>query len=99
SARTGPRWAAASAAAGLFIGLALGAGYEFTGRGRPSDRGLTPGVIRPSAGITIGLPLPDMTTDDPVLTDLELALERPHTRELQAFDAFTPHVREIADRR
>jgi len=28
------------------------------------------------------------------LSELELALEAPHTRELLAFDALTPHVRE-----
>ena len=33
------------------------------------------------------------------LSDLEIALERPHTRELLAFDALTPHVREIRDTR
>jgi hypothetical protein len=37
--------------------------------------------------------------DAEFLSDLELALERPHTRELQAFDALTPHVREIRDQR
>ena len=41
-----------------------------------------------------------VTADDAAfLSDLELALERPHTRELQAFDALTPHVREIRDER
>jgi hypothetical protein len=29
------------------------------------------------------------------LQELEFALARPHTRELQPFDALTPHVREI----
>ena len=29
------------------------------------------------------------------LSELELALERPHTRELVALDELTPHVREV----
>jgi len=33
--------------------------------------------------------------DDAFLLQLEFALERPHTQELQPFDALTPHVREI----
>jgi hypothetical protein len=37
----------------------------------------------------------DVAADDAFLSDLELALERPRTRELVAFDAFTPHVREV----
>ena len=39
----------------------------------------------------------DTASDDAFLSELELALDRPHTRELQAFDTFTPHVREIKD--
>ena len=41
----------------------------------------------------------DVAADDAFLSDLEIALERPHTRELQAFDELTPHVREISDQR
>jgi hypothetical protein len=33
--------------------------------------------------------------DDMFLLELEFALERPHTQELQPFDALTPHVQEI----
>jgi hypothetical protein len=33
--------------------------------------------------------------DDAFLSDLEVAMARPHTRERLAFDALTPHVREI----
>ena len=35
--------------------------------------------------------------DDRFMSDLESALDRPHTSELVAFDALTPHVREIRD--
>jgi hypothetical protein len=44
-------------------------------------------------------PAPDPAADEAFLSDLELALERPRTRELQPFDALTPHVRDIADKR
>jgi hypothetical protein len=98
--RTAPRWAAAAAAAALFIGVALGASYEWNVRRVPASsfgaRDLDP-RIAPVA--TRGESPADVANDDAFLSDLELALERPHTRELQAFDAFTPHVREIRDQR
>jgi hypothetical protein len=31
------------------------------------------------------------------MSDLESVLDRPHTSELNAFDALTPHVREVRD--
>jgi hypothetical protein len=88
-----PRWVAAAAAAGLFIGIALGASYEWGGRAGyslPGDRRMTPVATR---GTSPG----EVAADDAFLSELELALERPHTRELRAFDALTPHVREIRD--
>ena len=33
--------------------------------------------------------------DDVFMSALDLALDRPHTSELVAFDALTPHVREV----
>jgi hypothetical protein len=88
-----PRWVAAAAAAGLFIGAALGASYGWGARGGydlASDRRMMPVATR---GTTPG----EVAADDAFLSELELALERPHTRELRAFDALTPHVREIRD--
>jgi anti-sigma factor RsiW len=95
SSSTAPRIAAAAAAAGLFIGVALGASYGWGARGAralPVDMRL-----RPVA--TQGTNQVDVAADDAFLSELELALERPHTRELLAFDALTPHVREIRDTR
>lgn len=99
--RTAPRWAAAAAAAGLFIGIALGASYQWDAH----IRGGAPSVARGGAGsraagqlapvATRGSDKSDVPTDDAFLSDLEIALERPHTRELMAIDAFTPHFREI----
>jgi hypothetical protein len=96
------RWVAAAAAAGLFIGVALGASYNYGGRGRSvqkfvpqaSSASSSPsGTAAPSAGR--GDAMAD-AADDAFLSDLELALERPHTRELLAFDAFTPHARDVS---
>ena len=104
--RTAPRWIAAAAAAGLFIGVAVGASYQFRWCGAPL-RGGQPFLVRDaaSARATRVTPMParsgsaDVGADDAFLSDLETALDRPHTRELQAFDDLTPHVREIVDRR
>jgi hypothetical protein len=104
TARTAPRWVAAAAAAGLFIGAALGASYQWSANTRGRDRliGRDTGTTR-SAHIspvaTRGTNPADVAADDAFLSDLEIALERPHTVELQAFDALTPHVREIRDQR
>ena len=38
-----------------------------------------------------------LEADDDFMSALDLALDRPHTRELIAFDALTPHVREIRE--
>jgi len=100
--RTAPRWAAAAAAAGLFIGVALGASYPWESRigtarqslvNNSSDaRGARLAPVASRAIYTT-----DTADDEAFLSELELALDRPSTRELAAFDAFTPHVREIRD--
>ena len=96
------RWVYAAAAAGLVVGVGLGAVYESDWRairsnGRPTVHQL---AMRPR-GTSIGAvrmqPVAD-TADDAFLSDLEVALERPHTRSLQAMDALTPHVRDLTDR-
>ena len=107
TSRTAPRWVAAGLAAGLFIGVAVGASYQsrfglapwragqpFLITGAASQRAarLTPVATR-------GAGQADVAADDAFLSDLEIALDRPRTRELQAFDALTPQVREITDRR
>ena len=99
-ARWTPRWAAVAAAAGLFVGVAVGASYNFGTRSLfgPSSRQITPALtLSPVA--TRGTSPAQVAADDAFLSDLELALERPHTRELIAFDALTPHVREISTQR
>ena len=88
------RWIAASAAAGLFVGVALGASYRWdvsprapigesaTARLAP----LAPAVPRTNAS---------QNADDVFMSELEVALDRPRTRELIAIDALTPHFREV----
>ena len=101
TSRTAPRWAAAAAAAGLFVGVAVGASFQWGSQPQGRQRFLTDTSrsqrLTPVA--TRGSGPADVAADDAFLSDLELALERPHTRELQAFDALTPHVREIRDQR
>src|SRR6185503_12135980 len=98
-ARSAPRWVAAAAAAGLFIGIAVGASYRWESRlrsvGAPvvaQDVSASRSRLAPVA--TRGDEPADVAADDAFLSELELALDRPHTRELMAIDAFTPHFRE-----
>jgi hypothetical protein len=107
-------YAAAAAGVVLGIGLGTAYQWDWTAlqdRGtRPiADRGMRGGVphFSSSAGSgrslftpadTIGVSPASEASDDAFLSDLEVALERPRTRELQPFDTLTPHVREISDR-
>jgi hypothetical protein len=103
SALRSPRWTAAAAAAGLFLGIALGASVQWEARGRAS----APTLATRSGPATRNarlVPVPalvagDGAADEAFMLELEVALDRPHTRELAAFDAFTPHFREIRDAR
>jgi predicted anti-sigma-YlaC factor YlaD len=106
AARSAPRWVGLAAAAGLFIGVAVGASYQYEfGNGQLRS---APMLLRNTVSArgsrmapmaTRGTEQTDVAADAAFLSDLETALERPHTRELQAFDELTPHVREITDRR
>ena len=105
--RLATRWVAAAAAAGLFVGVAAGTMFNFGGRldlvrgarfnaGQISRQRMTssaPALLAPAAvGVTTG-----SNNDDAFMSDLESALDRPHTSELGVFDALTPHMREIVD--
>ena len=89
-----PRWIAAAAAAGLFVGVAVGAGYRYGSH----PRGIEQTLARTAPVSPRSLNPSQSSADDAFLSDLEVALERPHTRELVAFDALTPHVREVTTR-
>lgn len=102
TSRTAPRWAAAAAAAGLFVGVAVGASFPWGSRPAAHQRPAavqSNASLRPAGVGTGGRDKVEIASDDAFLSDLEIALERPHTRELQAFDALTPHVREVRDQR
>lgn len=99
-----PRWLVAAAAAGLFIGVAVGGylGPNRMGRGRASAS--TSAAVRPMSvqpqpaaptAVRVSTTQSEPVDDEAFLTQLELALDRPQTRELAAFDALTPHVRDL----
>ena len=102
-ARGVTRWVYAAAAAGLVIGVGLGvfydSGWRSVRRGTQmssNQRQLAsqrPAATTPAA--TSGTAPAHEASDEAFLSDLEVALERPQTRELQPFDALTPHVREF----
>ena len=100
--RVAPRWLAAAAAACLCVGAGLGV---WVGPGRPAwtSRPAPAAVVQGPAAV-VASPAVLVSTakaaadDDAFLMELELALAAPHTRELQSFDALTPHVRDIENR-
>ena len=106
--RMATRWIAGAAAAGLFVGVAAGTFFDFSTRfefGIRGRRGFGRLVTREAGNAALPAhlaPVPSVGTatrtaeaDDVFMSALELALDRPHTPELVAFDALTPHVREI----
>ena len=70
---------------------------ELGAPGLTSRNGMTSRGVRlaPDASRPAG----DVAADEAFMLELDVALDRPHTRELAAFDAFTPHFREIRDTR
>ena len=95
--RVGRQWVAMAAAAGLIIGLGAGLtvnmhpfGADFARRG-PA---IQTASQRPNpAGRTVQEP---GLSDEAFLSELESALLSPRVEELQALDALTPRVREVA---
>ena len=111
--RVAPRWIAAAAAAGLFIGVGVGRVLESGAPPGRLGRVRVPVVTLKNAPVSLDAlePAPDpviepVSTSDPTaaddedvfLSELELALERPRTLELRPFDAFTPRVRDLVNR-
>ncbi len=108
-ARLAARWIAAAAAAGLFVGVAAGTIFNFSPRVEPAGTSHrmaanagTRQLVNPAAHARMSSP--DVKpaavvndTDDKFMSDLEAVLDRPHTSELTAFDALTPHIREVRD--
>ena len=101
--RVTPRWLAAAAAAGLFIGVAVGGylGPDRFHRARPVmavERQAAPQRAAVPTAVRVSGTQDDVKDDDAFLVELELALARQQPRELQPFDAMTPHVRDIDNR-
>jgi hypothetical protein len=96
--RIAPRWIGAAAAAGLLVGVALGASYQWEARAHRADP-FASASARLAPVATRGSGTADVAADDAFLNELDAALDRPRTRELLAYDALTPHVREIRDQR
>jgi hypothetical protein len=102
--RLATRWIAAAAAAGLFVGVAAGTVFNFGPRFELAREGRRIGAARQVISSTQPSRLPSgavekavVDVDDMFMSDLESVLDRPHTSELVAFDALTPHLREIRD--
>jgi len=103
--RMASRWIAVAAAAGLFVGVAAGSAFKFGPRFDVAREGRRSATAAPSRQVSsssqsrlspaVEKAVVDM--DDMFMSDLEAVLDRPHTGELVAFDALTPHVREIRD--
>lgn len=99
--RPARRWIAAAAAAGLFIGV--GTGILLDWERMPGRRSTAPfarqavltGQTTARRERAAEIARPDPFEDNAFLSELELAGDRPHIRELSAVDALTPHVREI----
>jgi anti-sigma factor RsiW len=93
SARAVPRWIAAAAAAGLFIGVSAGMYFD-----RATDRLAAPAAPLPgSASPAVVSPASQLALDDDAfLSAIELALGGPRNRELAPFDVLTPRVQEVS---
>jgi hypothetical protein len=97
------RWVSAAAAAGLFIGVGLGTVY-YSQVPRFERHAVVSRTLAPPPGSAVApaqaaapavVPALVGGVDEQFLSELELALERPHTSELVALDELTPHVREV----
>jgi anti-sigma factor RsiW len=91
------RWIGAAAAAGLVFGIGLGSLYysqASAGLSRTIAISKLP-VAAAEAPSPNSAPALVSDVNEQFLSELELALERPHTRELVALDELTPHVREV----
>ena len=113
ASRVAPRWIAAAAAAGLFVGVGAGSFLNTNRMARQDRSGFATGISAapvPASPSAVQAPTTDAApqpgtertapADDEVdsfLADLEAALDRPRTHELLPFDEFTPRVRGISN--
>lgn len=93
--RVATRWIAAAAAAGMFVGIGTAFFLESGVHNRITR---SAAISRPAHMNAAGARLsPSDPADDRFLSELEVALDRPRTRELMPFDQLTPHVREVSN--
>jgi hypothetical protein len=94
--RSFPRWVAATAAAGLFAGVAAGMVFKRTGDAPASPRPQTMSSAYLVPGEEMAVDYGSDTSDghEYFMSELELAADRPRTAELAAYDELTPHIRE-----
>ena len=93
--RIAPRWAVAAAAAGLFIGVGVGTLVAPDSPPQapvPVVVAVPPSIVAPASEVNDSSPLAD---DDRFLSELEMALSGPRSRELMVFDQLTPPVQVI----
>jgi len=83
------RWVAAAAAAGLFVGLAVGVLSNFGEPVAPLEVAVSQPVN--AEPVTFRLPVDEET----FLQELERAHDRQRARALMSLDAFTPSIRDI----
>ena len=100
SSRVAHHWLGVAAAAGLVIGVGLGTGYYSIAPPRARVAVASRSIAAPAEAPAVAIEatvVPALATDvnEQFLSELELALERPHTSELLALDELTPHVREV----
>jgi hypothetical protein len=96
-------WVSAAAAAGLFVGLGLGTVYYSQTPGDDQQAVIGTTIAAPADAAAVNavesasVLVPALVGDvsEQFLSELELALERPHTPELLALDELTPRVREV----
>ena len=96
--RIGVRWAAASAVAGLFVGVGLGLFLDSQAGSTPMTMtAWPPRLMAPPAATASPAPAPSLDVDA-FLSELDAALGGPQNQELLPFDALTPRVQEISSR-
>lgn len=91
------RWIAVAAAAGLFVGAAVGTLYIAPWRPVAPQASIARAAQMPEATPSSTVPVTlqqstDSLDDDTFLSELALAVDGPRCRELQTFDALTPSV-------
>jgi hypothetical protein len=87
----------------LFVGVAVGGMFlepRLPSR-QPSMQSIAtipPPGLAPRPAVLVSEQVTETPDDDAFLLELEFALERPRTRELQPFDALTPLFQDVDNR-